>query len=100
MENEQIIRILTEKLEQASAPKWISVDDSLPEIDVDVLILASKFKPFNESYGVSFTGFINDSGFWCANVSHVEGCYERVVESFDHEDVTHWMPLPEPPEDS
>lgn len=62
--------------------EWISVKDRLPEEDTDVLIFSRKFKIctigrcMKSSWGRWWT--TNHAG--CANI-------------------THWMPLPEPPKD-
>ena len=52
--------------------KWISVRDKLPEPFVNVVV-------FSKSQGVGMDYY--DGKYW----------------GFD--DVTHWMPLPEPPEE-
>ena len=61
---------------QAAAPQWISVKDRLPEDSSDVLIAWAD--------GVSEGCFCDER--WCR-----EG---RMLRS-----VTHWMPLPKPPEE-
>ena len=59
--------------------KWISVDEKLPELFEDVLMY--------DSYGV-MVGCMNSSlEFW------------RYDETSPEIAVTHWMPLPESPED-
>ena len=66
-------------------PKWVSVDERLPEDEQDVFV-----------YGIE-----NGSPFWDATYYRQHsgeppywGC-----TGFDHEsEVTHWMPLPPPPE--
>lgn len=58
----------------ASAPKWISVKDMLPEQGEIVLVYVI-------DYGIT-TSLMNCFGEW---------------SSFLNETVTHWMPLPEPP---
>lgn len=64
------------------APKWISVEDRLPEDAGDVLVVAF----WHEKYQV-LTGW-HSLGGWLVTA----GNEERLL------DVTHWMPLPEPPE--
>ena len=49
---------------------WISVDDRLPDVGNIVLI-------YSETYGVCLDSYSDDT--------------------FDYFDVTHWMPLPQPP---
>ena len=57
--------------------EWISVKDKLPEKDVRVLV----YLKTDRSYTKIDTDRLDDRGF---------------VRWFN--DVTHWMPLPEPPE--
>ena len=57
--------------------KWISVKDRMPETYDDVLIL--------DAFNNMFTGYYEHQE-WHDNY----GCAA--------DDVTHWMPLPEPPE--
>ena len=49
---------------------WVSVDDRLPDVGNIVLI-------YSETYGVCLDSYSDDT--------------------FDYFDVTHWMPLPQPP---
>jgi len=70
---------------KAAAPQWISVKDRLPEIGEWVLIdgpeVCRRIEP--------------PSAFWKA-----EYAWNTDHESFYHpEDITHWMPLPEPPKE-
>lgn len=66
--------------------KWISVKDELPKSEV----LAANFSPGTHGYKEYIIGFV--SGERCTESG---GC----VAENDYEilnDVTHWMPLPEP----
>lgn len=67
-----------EKQLSESQPQWISVEDRLPEENGTYLIAVKG------SYASHFTGFDIESNEFCDNV-------------FRKSDVTHWMPLPEPP---
>jgi hypothetical protein len=67
-------------------PKWISVNQNVPEINHRVLLATN----LNESIvtgnrlppaGPNEPWFHTDTGYWCGT-----------------ETVTHWMPLPKPPE--
>jgi hypothetical protein len=67
----------------ATAPQWISVKDRLPEPRTCVVVwIAGGVKIYR-------VAIITPSGRWLLP--------ERDLESF--EIVTHWMPLPDPPED-
>ena len=61
--------------------EWIPVTERLPQIGRNVLIFSIK--------GYCAEGYFNGSGWsqyrWCAWINPQE--------------VTHWMPLPEPPEE-
>ena len=67
---------------QAAVPKWISVEERLPDYGERVLIM---FKPLDEEECISI-GWLTQYGF---------ECYDDSVYFF--RSVTHWMPLPEPP---
>lgn len=80
---------LTEKVAQleAAQPKWISVEDRLPNVEV----LAANFAPKTYGYKEYIIGYVS-----------VEKCTEhgKYCASNDYEilyNVTHWMPLPVPP---
>lgn len=72
---------------EAQVPKWIGVEERLPERAV----LAACFDPEMYCYGEYIIGYVartDDSEF--------------VIAENDHEildGVTHWMPLPEPPKE-
>jgi Protein of unknown function (DUF551) len=74
-------RINDDDVEYHRAPAWISVEDRLPELGESVLI---------------WDGQCRRVGFYLKT-----GEYYYYWESTDDEyplDITHWMPLPEPPE--
>ena len=58
---------------------WVSTDDRLPEMDVNVLVYTELRNIFVASRVVAET-------------------WEDDYGSFLTENVTHWIPLPEPPE--
>ena len=74
----------TEKVSQleAAQPKWISVEDRMPDPFVSVLTYMPDmptFPPVREAYRVG-------------NVFYIPAMADR-------EHVTHWMPMPEPPKE-
>lgn len=80
--------------------RWISVKDRLPDAaGYECLVCA-----INENYNqmhvfTAHTGY-GEPGWWTSNVHYMA----RVLSPSDNKlhpalKVTHWMPLPEPPED-
>jgi hypothetical protein len=74
--------------------EWISVRDRLPEKDKDVLVSLHGKLYTGESYSM----------IWISNLTTLYGpgnCneIEWTCKAANEEDVTHWMPLPEPPKD-
>ena len=75
-----------EELADTNVGKWIPVTERLPEIEEDVLIAATVHTKKGDVRAV--TGdFINTAGQW--NGASCSWRYE----------VTHWMPLPTPPQE-
>lgn len=70
----------------AAAPKWISVEDGLPEELTPVLIFTSITEQ-----GVCMA-FV-ENGKW------IDGYSGRGIALMQQELITHWMPLPEPPQE-
>lgn len=68
---------------EAAAPKWISVEERLPEAFHSVLIHMPNEAPLPTVH----EGYIGSDGVW-----------RSVWYLHELEDVTHWMPLPMPPE--
>ena len=62
--------------------KWIPVSERLPKKFVTVLVQM----PLEEPCPTVTWGFLTDSGLWHANF------FDR-----EKDEVTHWMPLPQPP---
>lgn len=61
--------------------QWISVEERLPETEERVLIVPNHVEAY-------FIGFINsNNSFW-------HGIF---ADGIKHCEVTHWMPLPQPP---
>ena len=66
-------------------PRWVSVDERLPEHEDDVLL-------YVEDYGSWITLGRRSGDGWYVNEA-AEGGGPKPLDRF-----THWMPLPEPPE--
>lgn len=69
--------------------KWISVKERLPEVWQYVLLYITTDEESRMDIGVLDR---ENSGIWRRNT------YEPVDSLYGGEEVTHWMPLPAPPE--
>ena len=69
---------------EEQVPRWTSVEERLPEPFVPVLVHIPSEKP----HPTVREGYVTRKGKWHA-------C---LCDLYPHE-VTHWMPLPEPPEE-
>lgn len=58
--------------------KWISVNDRLPEETSDYLVF--------------------DGEMCCTVAAYKNGIWEVFADFWSPDEITHWMPLPEPPE--
>ena len=78
----RLIESLVEQLE-STQPKWISVEERLPEYDAKVLVVIPRY------YGRDIrTARLYESGAWLIGDMSAVGSTP-----------THWMPLPEPPKE-
>ena len=87
------------------ARQWISVKDRLPECGVSVLIYAKSKKDgkkdgFYDDNVITIT-FLNDTMYLGSQRIKVDGGWQQPFQYFleDYE-ITHWMPLPEPPKEN
>lgn len=73
------IREWIDILKDYQSSKWISVEERLPEEGVSVLIY----------------------GFGCVDIGWVidTGWRSEYINDYDEGEITHWMPLPEPPKE-
>jgi hypothetical protein len=76
---------------EAQVPRWISVEERLPEDDANVLVYAIDN---NENSCIAMTSYTHNlHGF------HIEGWRSPWQYFFNEHTITHWMPLPEPPKE-
>lgn len=82
---EELLRAVSEAADVELVRRWIPVGKRLPKDCGEYLVRAN-----SERFpGVKYTGiclYCNDNKTWYSDHSRVEG-------------ITHWMPLPEPPEE-
>ena len=76
---------------ESQVPKWISVDERLPEDDSAVLVYAVGN---NENSCVAMTSYTHHMHGY-----NIEGWRSPWQYFFYERKITHWMPLPEPPEE-
>ena len=85
-------------------PKWISVKDRLPDDLEEVLILVKEtefygqYKELSKSYFCQYIGCVDDGEWytvWCHGHRYIKDTAKEPYA--DKLEVTHWMPLPEPP---
>ena len=71
--------------------EWISVNDRLPEQHKEVLI--------SIEYGDVIQAYYSDNRWYISRDvrDNATDCYANVARLIEGSNVTHWMPLPEPP---
>lgn len=76
---------------ESQIPRWIPVEDRLPEAKLAVL-----------GYGLRYAAHDKPDKFPMEHVVYTRGEDEGWFTYWDHHyvKVTHWMPLPEPPEEA
>lgn len=77
-------------LRQQEHPQWISVKDRLPDYMGEVLVIVS---------GKPHENITLDGAYEIAEYDPVEGWILEMWPEWCSGFVTHWMPMPEPPED-
>lgn len=79
---DELLDKAADAIEELSKPKWIPVTELLPKPGEESLVLVSKSGMEVALYEEGFYG----EAEWFTTLGKLEG-------------VTHWMPLPEPPEE-
>ena len=77
-------------LRQQEHPQWISVKDRLPDYMGEVLVIVS---------GKPHENITLDGAYEIAEYDPVEGWILEMWPEWCSGVVTHWMPMPEPPEE-
>lgn len=83
---------------EARVPKWISVEERLPEPNTDVLLIANGWKA--RSVYIGRLRRVEPTKSWLTGITSkgsdwtIWG-FSYIVEPI----VTHWLPLPEPPKE-
>jgi len=80
-------RITDEDIEYIRAPQWISVEDRLPDQYLHILVYCNRAKNSN-TWAEIHIAYLSQDGWHLPFRSD----YELLTK------ITHWMPLPEPPE--
>ncbi|MBQ8508068.1 MAG: DUF551 domain-containing protein [Clostridia bacterium] len=82
-------------------PKWISVEERLPDDLEEVLILVKEtelygqYNEFSRSYFCQYIGSLDDGEWytvWCNGYRYIKDTAKE--PNADKLEVTHWMPLP------
>ena len=73
--------------------EWINVNDRLPEPDIDVLVyIINKHCDGTDYESIEVSSYVTEYGRDCVS-------FEWVGKITCNDKVTHWMPLPNPPEE-
>ena len=85
------------KLLEDKLPKWIPVTERLPENQSPVLVFATMFENLDGDVvspyvGMAYYTYSPKGGWWGGTDGNVYGAIGLV-------NVTHWMPLPNPPKE-
>lgn len=78
--------------------EWISVKERLPEEFGQCLVYCQERSTYWETISCDGKRKVEESreSWW----RYIDKSEFEPGEGFDHENVTHWMPLPEPPDDT
>ena len=83
---------------EAQQPRWISVGERLPEEDQEVLLIAHGWEP--QSMYIGHLHHVEAETSWLTGITSKESEWSISGWSYLREpEVTHWMPLPQLPEE-
>jgi hypothetical protein len=80
----------SERVSAATPPRWISVEERLPDSDVEVLAWISDAPDNSDGQFAEVCHFFKEKWTKCCD------CDNSDPEAYGHK-ITHWMPLPSPP---
>ena len=86
------------QLLEAQQPRWISVGERLPEEDQEVLLIAHGWEP--QSMYIGHLHHVEAETSWLTGITSKES--EWSISGWSYlraPEVTHWMPLPQSPEE-
>lgn len=94
----EVLRMIDEQETiSVASPKWISVKDKLPNDGRFLVLLRSSLHKAGKNYLMEIATF--SGGKFYLYVSYREGMTgDLMTVPYRIDNVTHWMPLPEPPE--
>ena len=79
--------------------EWIKTSEQLPEMEVPVL--AGWFDRKGEFTYHAFmrSDSCGDGWVWAISCDNMISLGDEFIEDDDYSNITHWMPLPQPPEE-
>ena len=84
--NQMALQMAIDDMREQEERRWIPVTRRLPKNYIPVLVYISSAKPLPMVH----EAYIGSDGEW----------HSPAVYGLQNENVTHWMPLPEPPEET
>ena len=89
--------VLAEIINAPAVNRWIPCSERLPEIDKDVLVYAVRKDGLGDAV-TTITQYINH--IWFGHRIDTEPYWKDQWQYFHSDyEITHWMPLPEPPKE-
>ena len=84
---EDILVRMAQWADEHPASPWISVEDRMPELELDVLTMTNKNEPILDHRTKRYEG----EPYWWASEDEIAGWMD------EEEYITHWMPIPKLP---